>query len=197
MTIDVNFELAGKQISTIKLGRWNFVDFVSTYLRASEQVTPTTTFQAALQRERFLSHVHFISGQERVVPTLEQLLTVPFTAIRAVTSVWDNNEGASGSIIGSGDGVTAPLLYKLGTPLAVTQGGEQKAITELEFLATTYGQLEDVLTAGSDVLKALELIKTVANPVEMEQLTRLTGFMVDGITIADGVTIMQKVLPRF
>ena len=99
----------------------------------------------------------------------------------------------AGKIIRDGDGVDKAIIYELGTPIKV-QGKDP--ITELEFCASTYGDVEDVLTADLAVQQTALLLSTVAKPLGTS-LSRLPSWAIDNITVADGVSISRDVLPRF
>lgn len=98
------------------------------------------------------------------------------------------------SIILDGDGLSEPVLFKLGTPISGTTGTSDKAITELEFLAKTYGDVEMVLAGTNDMEKTVALIKYVAKPAGM---LALPSWGVDAIDIRDGFFIQNEILPRF
>jgi hypothetical protein len=66
----------------------------------------------------------------------------------------------------------------------------------LEFLAKTYGDIEDVLSAGDGINQAAVLLATVAKPLGTS-LTVLPSWALAQISIADGFAIMREVLPRF
>jgi len=100
------------------------------------------------------------------------------------------------SIISDGDGLTSPILVKLGTPIAAGGAAGDKSISELEFIAKTYGDIEHVLAGSNDMEKTVALIKHVAKPVSMG-LQALPSWGVDGIDIRDGFFIQNEILPRF
>jgi hypothetical protein len=90
--------------------------------------------------------------------------------------------------------MTEPVLLKLGAPISGTTGSESKAISELEFLAKTYGDIEQVLAGTNDMERTVALIKYVAKPAGM---LSLPSWAVDSIDIRDGFFIQQEILPRF
>lgn len=99
---------------------------------------------------------------------------------------------ATPAIISDGDGLTSPILVKLGSPIAT--GGQ--TISELEFSAKTYGDIEHVLAGSNDMEKTVALIKHVSKPVGLS-LQALPSWGIDGIDIRDGFFIQNEILPRF
>ena len=185
-----------KVIDEINILPLHFADLVKTWAKAER--TAGDKPEAAIQRERIKHQVHFMSGKERVVPDDAQIRLIPIGIARLVIDSLDIGQGEIGKLLHAGDGITDPVLYKLGTPIEMKSGDKGVIkISELEFKATTYGELEDFLAAGSDSLRAMELLKTVAKPVEIESLMRLPGWALDKITAADGIGIIREVLPRF
>lgn len=103
-----------------------------------------------------------------------------------------------GKVIAAGNGVTTPILYRLGTPIAFeTKAGDKAAIEELEFLAPTYGAAEDVLAADKETDQTLHLIRSCAVPVGSFNLQTLPSWAAAAVTMSDGFTIMEAVLPLF
>lgn len=153
---------------------------------------------AVLQRERIKKQVHFMSGGKRIFPDAAQIGQLPAAVARNIISNLEVDQGPAGKVIHEGDGMSTPILYQLGTPIEMKDSkGVSTSIKELEFIATTYAELEDVLCGENDMVQALELLKTVAAPVGVSGLMRLPGWALDKVTVADGVSIMQKVLPSF
>jgi hypothetical protein len=92
------------------------------------------------------------------------------------------------------DGVSAPILVKLGSPLSM---GEEK-ITELEFHAKTYGDIEAVFAEDNAAEQTILFIENVAKPITSNlKLQALPSWAVEQITPNDGIFISRFVLPRF
>lgn len=154
--------------------------------------------ELALQRARIMHQTHFMSVGVRQTLTDEQLHKLPITVAKGILAHLDDEQGKAGKLIGDGDGATTSIIYELGTPIGMKNSkGEDVTITELEFHAETYGDIEDVLAADSDMSKTVELLKRTAKPVGVPSLQAIPGWALDRFTIADGVTIMLTVLPRF
>jgi hypothetical protein len=194
--LTVPLTIGDKTIDEVIVKPLFFADLVKTWAKA--EAVAAGKPDVAIQRERIRFQAHFMSGAERIVPDEAQIRLLPIQMARAIIDVLHVGQGTMGKLINDGDGVTKPLLYKLGTPVEMKSGKDSSAkISELEFKATTYGELEDVLAAGADTERALELLRSIAKPVEIESLMRVPGWALDRITVADGVGIMNMVLPRF
>jgi hypothetical protein len=97
-----------------------------------------------------------------IVPvTPEEVLRLPLPDFYRIVAALDNGEGKAGKIIRDGDGINTAIVYELGTPLPVIG---KEPIRELEFLASTYGDIEDVLGADGPAAQTAVLIKSVAKP---------------------------------
>lgn len=136
----------------------------------------------------------------------ENFSALPRPIFTKLVKAMDDFETPAGKIISeNGDGVNTPIIYELGTPFAFADpkanekpiGTEQKII-ELEFIAKTGGDIEEVLCHNNSFEQAWSLIKTCAKPLGGESgLLRLPSWMLSEMTFSDGFEIVQKVLPIF
>lgn len=155
-------------------------------------------FSKALQRARIAKQTTFKAKGEVVVAKPENLTALPVVVAKSIIAQLDVDQGEGGEVIGDGDGITAPVLYRLGTPIKMKDGGgNDLVIEELEFFAKTFGEVEDVMAANSDVERAMILIRDLAVPVGMPTMQRLPAWAADRITIADGVVISGEIASRF
>lgn len=105
-----------------------------------------------------------------------------------------------GELLGDNDGISSPILYKLGQPLRMgDKDGGAWEITEIEIQARTLGDVEDVVAMdGAPLLQSQALIAKCAKPIGGPvQLQALPSWALDQISIADGLFIAQEVVPRF
>lgn len=154
-----------------------------------------TEFSALIQRKRLVAQLRGVKadGSQTILSEAE-VLGLPAPAARAALLRLREGEGEIGEVLGDGDGVTKPVLYRLGTP--IKYGTD--IIEELEFKASTYGEIEAVLAETAPILQALALITHNAKPIyENGTLQRLPTPEIEQITQADGGAILQHVLPRF
>lgn len=180
-------------IDSIEVKPLPFIDLAKLWSRASKAAG---SYDVEMQRARIVHQAHFSAGGSRVIPDVPQLSQLPRAVAADIIKMLDAGNGRMGSQIGDGDGIVTPVHIKLGTPVEMISNGKTIKIEELEFMAKTYGEVEDVLAADGELNKALTLLRTLAVPVGVP-LTRLPGWALDRITTADGLLVMRKVLPRF
>jgi hypothetical protein len=171
----------------------SFKEF-SDYIGEAQNMTQPKSFEARLRRLRMARQVqYFVNGT--VVPVgVETIAKMPIPAARSIVAKLDDGEGKAGKIIRDGDGIDKSIVYELGTPIPVGPG--KPAIKELEFHASTYGDIEDVMAADNTIAQTQLLIATIAKPVG-HTLLALPSWALGQITVADGVMISRAVLPRF
>lgn len=189
----VSFVIGEKAVDHIVIKTLSFVQFADLVALAQGMKQPST-FEGRLKRVRMLQQVEYSMAGKPVVLTIEEILRMPLEAARRIAGLLDDLEGKAGKVIRDNDGITSAVGYELGTPIEVGQGKDP--IKELEFLAKTYGDVEDVLAAPDAMAQTVALLRTCAKPVHTS-LTALPTWGVDRITIADGVILAQQVLPRF
>jgi len=171
--------------------------FVELVAMSSKMIGSKKPLQV-LQRERIRKQVHFKVAGERVIPDDVNLSALPAATARLILDNLDTEQGDEGSIVLEGDGVSTPIVYRLGTALEMKDSkGTTIVIRDLEFLAATYGEIEDALACENEITRALELLRSVAKPLDAPSLMRLPGWAIDKITNLDGVGIVQKVAPAF
>lgn len=113
---------------------------------------------------------------------------------RAVDEVLDQPNECEIISPDDADGVSAPILVKLGSPL--NMGSE--SITELEFHAKTYGDIEAVFAEDNAAEQTILFIENMAKPITSDlKLQALPSWAVEQISPADGIFISRFVLPRF
>lgn len=160
----------------------------------TRSMTAPNSFEAKLRRNRLMRQVTFYMGNIVVPVTPEQLLKMPIPVARTLIDKLDDNEGPAGKIIRKGDGMSEAIVYELGTPISGGQG--KPLIRELEFFAQTYGDVEDIMAAGTGLQQALMLVSTIAKPLGTN-LQQLPSWAVSQITSTDGLAISNEVLPIF
>lgn len=193
-----HFSIGDALIDGVSVAPLNFVTFAALWQTAHGKISKTSKFEILLQRERMKHQAVFTAAGKRVIPDDAQLLTLPIAIAREVIDNFDVGEGALGKVLTpDANGISSPILYQLGTPIAVDGGKDKKAITEIEFKASTYGDVEDVLAADNQIAQTVELIRKVGRPVEFSSLTSLPSWAIDRITMGDGIMIARNILPNF
>jgi hypothetical protein len=164
----------------------------SDYVTEAQSMKKPKTFEGRLRRLRLAKQVvYYINGSTTPVLT-DDIVEMPIPNARMLTEHLDEDEGKAGKIIKEGDGIEKSIIYEFGTPIPVGEGKEP--IRELEFIAKTYGDIEDVMSAPDSVQQTAMLIATVGKPPGMLQLP---SWALTRITVADGVTIAKLVTPIF
>lgn len=174
------------------------INFI-TMMRLSTEVVVKDEKETSrvVQRMRTLKQVKSFdeSGKERPFTAVEYAAMPPKIGkaiIKASSEVLDTEGEAE--ILLDGDGITAPVLVKLSSPLTL---GDQ-SISELEFHAKTFGDIEGILAESNGGKQAIIFIEELAHPVVSNlKLQRLPQWAVDQLSVIDGMFIARKVLPRF
>ena len=180
-----------------------FVPYVALLARVSAKVQPyePTAYKRELQRERFRTQIGL---------TDEEINQLSIQEALAYKDAIDTSMGSSTSepkLISpkAANGVTEPIVVQLGSPVAMNA---TTFITELEFFAQTYAQLEDALVADTTNDRTVALLK-IAKPLakakssdptipdRIIELQTLPTTALDGISLADGMFILEHVTPRF
>lgn len=191
--IPITFQTADRLIDGAVVKPLMFQQFTDIVAEAQRMKEPKS-WEARMRRLRMIRQVTYYTNGSAAQVGIEDILRMPIPAARTLVAKLDDDDSKPGKVIRAGDGVDQAITYELGTPIPTGQGKEP--IRELEFLAKTYGDLEDVLAAPDSISQAAQLIATVAKPLGTT-LTLLPSWALNLITVADGVTISNEVLPRF
>jgi hypothetical protein len=191
--LEIAFPLGDKVIDGAVIKPLSLAAFVDCVLDTRTMDTPTS-FEAKLRRNRLLKQVVFYVGNAVVPVPSNDLLRMPIPVARKLIDKLDAGDGPAGKIIRKGDGISEAIVYELGTPIPGGQG--RSMIKELEFLATTYGDVEDIMAAGTGLQQALLLVTTIAKPLG-SAMQQLPSWAVSQISANDGLAISNEVLPFF
>ena len=164
------------------------------YIAEAQNLTSPKTWEGKVRRVRMTKQVIYYMATAPVQISMTEVLRMPIPAARDIAAKLDENEGKAGKIARAGDGVDKAIIWELGTPIPTGQG--KPPISELEFLAKTYGDVEDVLAASTTFHQGLQLITSVAKPLG-SSLSALPSWAVNQIMFADGFGIVREVLPHF
>lgn len=151
---------------------------------------------ASIQRARIKRQGVFKAGETALALDDASLGQFPIRVAKDIIAALDVGQGEAGEVVLEGDGIATPIVYKLGAPIRMKNSkGEETSITELEFIARVYSDIEDILSADHDVAKTIALLR-LAKPMG-SSLSKIPEWALDRFTVADGVTMMTKVLPHF
>lgn len=182
------FKVGDLDVTEVTVRTLGFIDLVSVWSKSSTA--------KGRQRAQMQAMVR-LNGQE---PTIEQITKLPIKVAKRILAGMNKASDTSepGQVLSDGaDGIDTPILYKLGTPLRMKRGKEDVFITELEFKATTYDEIEDVIAAENDLAATVELIKRLAVPVGVKNLNIVPEATLSQLTMSDGMKMAIEVLAPF
>jgi hypothetical protein len=191
--IQISFPLGDRVIDGAMVKALSLPVFVDCVMETRTMTSPTS-FEAKLRRNRLARQVVFYMGSAVVPVTPDELLRMPIPVARVLIDKLDEADAPAGKIVRKGDGISEAIVYELGTPISGGQGRPQ--IKELEFLAQTYGDVEDIMAGSTGLQQALLLVTTIAKPLG-SNLQQLPSWAVSQITASDGLAISNDVLPFF
>lgn len=194
--VTTDYKINGKKIVAFEIAPMKFIRFAEIATGAQGKVSPNGSYAAALKTALIQEQTVLIDeAKGRHALDFVSVMSLPIPLARVIIAEIDGAPDAPvGKIITDGDGITTPILYKLGSPVVATSAGQEKPIEEIEFLAKTYGDIEQVLAAASPMSQTVALLRFVAKPVGMLQMP---SWVVDLISTEDGVEIMEKITKRF
>ena len=191
--VPINLVLGDRIIDGASIRPLSFQAFAD-IISEAQAMTQPKTFEGRLKRLRMQRQVTYYMGTNQVQLSIQDILKLPIPDTRAIVAKLDGDEGKAGKIIRTGNGIDQAMVYELGSPIST--GAGKPPIKELEFLAKTYGDIEDVLAADNPIQQTAQLIATVAKPLG-SSLSLLPSWALTVISVADGITISQQVLPHF
>lgn len=149
-------------------------------------------------RQRILRQVKAIDGTgQEIALDVPSLLAMPIPYAKKLPELINFDFSEAGEILQNGDGVTTPIRYKLGKPIEAEDGkGGKVTILELEFQASTYGDIEDVISEDGPLDQTVALINKCATPVGVS-LMALPEWALNEIAVADGIFISGEILKSF
>lgn len=192
------FLIGQARVAKLVVAKMNFAQFARVHA-AAEQAALRANSENRMKyytRERLKTQLRAYDENGTPIPLSEaDILNIPRTYATQLNRALDIVDEPLGDILSEGDGIASPILFKLGTPIST---GSDGVITELEFSARTYGDVEDVLSATRQTDQVIELLKHCAKPVGGPvNLIGMPSWAAEGLTLTDGIILMDKVLPRF
>lgn len=194
------FTIGEAVIKKIEVKSLGFVAYCDIGERAAKGKTEAKQITNAIFRERIKSQVTAITSDDKRMQLDDiAVFGIPLRhalAIKEAINNSDNNPaGAVCKMLHKGDGMLTPIHISLGVPIKT--GSEDKVISELEFTARNLGDLEDFVSADTELEQATALLR-VAVPVGPGiTLSSLPSWAADQISLEDGVWIMKNVVPTF
>lgn len=190
------FAVGEDMISKAEISRLSFGKFVGISRSVVAALKPNQKMNVIMQRHRMMEQVALLSAAGKRVRMSELNVTqLPPIVGRDIAAGLFFDDDLPGELLSdsNADGISVPIHYKLGTPIAAANG---KAIEELEFIAKSFGDIEEITAGEAELFQTYDLIATMAKPAGGTMLA-LPSWALDKISLADGIFIMNVVLPRF
>ena len=191
--IPITLQLGNKLLADGAVVKPSTFSNFTEYLVESHELKEPKSVEGRLRRVRLAKQVTYYANGTVVPVSMLDVLQLSITSARTLVTQLDADSSKGGKVISSGDGVDKAIIYELGTPIPV-QGKEP--ITELEFAAKVYGDVEDVMSAADGFQQTLLMLTTLAKPLG-GTLMALPSWAIAQISLSDGLTIMREVLPHF
>lgn len=205
------FKIGAVQIEKLVVSQISFAGYTECFkerISVARRGGDEMAQEKAFKRARRIKQVSAFYKDGTSVPLTHEILgAMPRKLFVQVDNAVEIEDTARGKVIsGKADGISDPIIYQLGTPIAFDDRnaagkpmGTEAKIIELEFIAKTGGDIEEVLCCPTSFEQMLALLKTCATPLGGGDtgLLRMPTWMIEGITTADGFAMMASVLPLF
>lgn len=196
MKIEFNkgeLEIEGVGISHAEIGSITFKNFLSLSDRIAS--VESDAREAALTRLRMIEQVKlYTSDGGAIVLDDVKVLNLPIKVGLKLVRGLNASSVEPGKVINDGDGIEKPLLFKLGAPIKTKEG----VIEELEFMAKTFGDVEDIVSEPSAFKRGYMLIQKASKPIATGyKLLRTSEAIAEKIVFEDGLAISIEVAPLF
>lgn len=194
----IPFLADGKSIEKININPIFFKSFTRIAQEVADRSTPEK-FNIMNRRARLIHQTELVTSAGDILKFNEMSLTqLPIVYAKQLDKLLNDGQGDAGEIVNDGDGISSSVIYKLGTPIKMNANAEGLTIYELEFMASTFGQIEEAMAESNSAAQAVKLLETIAKPVAIDiPMQALPSWAVDQITMGDGFVIGDKIVPRF
>jgi hypothetical protein len=172
-----------------------FKRFVELSIAARDQADNDSngSVQKAINRAAIKMQVKLLTEDGKASKTLTDLEIMNLTIANGKELVENAvlAEGTPGEIIsGDADGIAKSVVYKLGTPIKTANS----AVSEIEFKVKTFGDIEAVLAEPNKLAQGVMMLQSVGKSAGT---LSLPSWALEKISVADGMDMVEKVLPRF
>ena len=201
ITIDIRehqFLINDAQVASIEIAPLTFATYSRISTDAYRIAKTTKEANVNMFRERLVSQCTLKFGDGKAAKFTPETISKapPRLGLMLKNKLDIGSEGAGRPELLSdpkADGIGHAIHIKLGSPIKA-QGG--KEIAEIEFMAKTLGEIEEMVVADNRLDQMLALM-AIAKPVGGMTLLALPSWAIDQITFADGWFMVQEVLSRF
>lgn len=189
--MELKFEVNGYSVDRVEITPLTFVKFAE---YATQARNGGGKFEVNLRRLRLMNSVRYADGDKTIQLTPVEVNQLPIPVARKLIKALDESDANhTGKIIREGDGISTAIGWELAEPIAISG---KEPLREIEFIAHTYGDIEEVFAQVDPLEQTMALLRTVAKPV-YSGLVAMPSWAIDRISLADGVLISQQILPRF
>lgn len=215
-TTTPQFFAGGKPVAKVTVEWWNYSEFSAAIREANRQFRDEDSgedWAVFWQRYRVLHQMRAFdaSGNPMKVDVSDLSLMPIRQGIALFRHIDTASTGKPGDLVRdkdgkpTGDGIEIPLVFRLGRPLRARIKGNDVTkdveVSELEFIAKTYGDIEAVCAAEgtADVVPAMVRIARglVKDHPLGEPDMEITTDMIRQLSYADGDAILRHVVPHF
>lgn len=191
---EFDYELNGTKVVSFKTVPQSFPQHVEMIRKLLPQAGPNARISVLINRERLKTLILLDNAKGETVQLDDlQLMKLPIKLSRKLLDSLNDSSDKPGEIVKQGDGITNPIIYKLGKPLTFAKG---ESIAELEFHCQFYGDVEEILAEDLNLTQALLLIQKAAKPVG-STLQAIPESALNQLSLSDGAFITAKILPSF
>lgn len=186
-----------KPIAKLIVRPLTLAEFCKCLERAAQQASGPDQLRKWQNRENRKAQIKAYDAADKLVTLTDaDILNMPRVYAGPIADAMSmtNNAPPKGEILSKGDAASTRVHYRFGTPIKT--GTEGVTFEEVEFFAPTIGDIEDTQAEPNPLLRTLAFIRTCAAPVN-SNMPRLPSWAVESVTLVDGVTIMEEIIPAF
>jgi phage FluMu protein gp41 len=203
ITLESPVQLGDRQVTALYIKEIRYVGMAAAFTAALKLVTEGQNYEASMKIARLQRQVVANVGGAQTALSTREILSMPLKLFRQVDAALDGKAYPVGTVVGEGDGVTTPVIFKLGTPLMLggitgKESSPAGQITELTFIAECLGDVLPVVSANYEMEQVIALVEKLAQPIGTDvTLLRLPSWAMEQLTWEDGNAISKAVLPSF
>lgn len=196
-------QLGDRFVTALHIKELRYIGLADAFTAAISLVSTDQNYEASMRLSRLQRQLIAMVGDKQTSLSMREILSIPLPLYKRVAIAQDQTTYTAGEVVGEGDGVNTPIIFKLGTPLSL--GGivgktdvPAGSITELTFIAECLADVLPVVSANYETEQTKALLEKLAQPVgDGVTLLRLPSWALEQITWEDGNAIAKQVLTAF
>jgi hypothetical protein len=95
-----------------------------------------------------------------------------------------------------GDGITAPLIYTLQRPVAMTRSDDGEVVHQIEFQARRVGDISEYLDARGETKEFHAFMRVFGKPLGV-RIPVMTDALIDALDFLDYLVIRRQIMGKF